>query len=788
MNSCVRLALGVCVMASAGFVHADTKNTKSGRSDRPWVSLAHQRALDGEKGSVVKDSSSGRKTSVLKTRAGKIAPKLTADKFDYATDDSKTLIASGNAKLVSDEFDLGAEKISYSQKMNAARIMDDARISIDEHRIVTGAADISIDGKTVKSEYARFGSYPMYLEASSVSGNQKEYVLENSTAYFNEPATGSFKAKAKKMTYDEPSNTVKMQDVNFYVGRIPLGHFDELEFEADMEFPWEIRNRIDFNGDYGMALQNTVHYKGFRKKQWVKDNGFTDFSPGFLLDAYWKRSVLVGPAFRYNQVTANNRMKGFIQTGFIHDTGARDILGWNSFRTPIDRDRYFVELRHNQIYEDKLSLTAVVSAWSDEFVTRDFRDDFFYQNQIPDNFVEAMYYGDMWTTSLFTRFAPNNFEFVQQRLPEGRIDIQPVEVFNTGAYLRAFASAAYLHQYNPYPWYYSDSNTNQPIRPASSTRLDSYVGIDRPIELSPWAKITPVAGVRLSSYFDAQNGSSNYTRALAQLGFDAQMDIWGQFDYVSKTMQIDGVRHHISPFVSYRYIPEASQGKNRFHIIDYDTHTTYPPILDLSAMRNIDDMSELNTLRFGVRNVFETRDSVYGSRELARLDIFQDINFKARSPALDYKYWNDDNKFSQDYSDLYVHASLSPARWLRIGTVSRFSLEHSCTPETNNYITLMDSDVFEFSIGTIYLTDSYDGSRSKLEQYYASMEYRISERYQVFGSWHYDAELAEFVRQTYGLRTKIGNTWLVEYYIGYRSGSTREDSASFGVRIVILGL
>ena len=119
-----------------------------------------------------------------------------------------------------------------------------------------------------------------------------------------------------------------MEDVYFRISGVPFVHFDDVEFEADAEFPFEIRNRIEFNGDYGMAIQNTVHYTGFE-----------DFAPGVLLDGYLKRSVLFGPAFRYDMTSANNRMRGFVQTGFIHDTGSRDILGENSYGTPIDRDR-----------------------------------------------------------------------------------------------------------------------------------------------------------------------------------------------------------------------------------------------------------------------------------------------------------------------------------------------------------------------------------------------------------------------------------------------------------------
>ncbi|MFR6034204.1 MAG: hypothetical protein ACLUKN_14155, partial [Bacilli bacterium] len=88
-----------------------------------------------------------------------------------------------------------------------------------------------------------------------------------------------------------------------------------------------------------------------------------------------------------------------------------------------EHDRFFAEFRHSPMVSDSVSLTGNVSYWSDEFVTRDFRPELFYDNQTPDNFGEAMYYGNFFTASVFTRFAPNDWELVQQRLPEVRFDM-----------------------------------------------------------------------------------------------------------------------------------------------------------------------------------------------------------------------------------------------------------------------------------------------------------------------------------------------------------------------------
>ena len=68
----------------------------------------------------------------------------------------------------------------------------------------------------------------------------------------------------------------------------------------------------------------------------------------------------------------------------------------------------------------------------------------------------------------------------------------------------------------------------------------------------------------------------------------------------------------------------------------------------------------------------------------------------------------------------------------------------------------------------------------------ALAEYRISERYKVFGRWSYDNRLSMLTNQTYGLWTRMGNSWIIEYIVTERCGSTRQNNFSFGARVTMM--
>lgn len=675
-------------------------------------------------------------------------PVLTADlPVEYDTE-SGILLARKNAKLTDKQFQLSADVIGFSSADSVAAASGDVRFSQEKLRFLSDNLSMGIKNSSFKSGHSRFGSNPIFIESNSLDYTNKSFKAKDSTVYFGEPDTFALNMKVKDIAYDANTNLLELDDVLFKFGPAPFFYVPYYAQYGLDRPPFEIENRVGYNGDYGLLLQNTILY-----------TGLGNVSPGMLLDYYSKRGFLVGPAADYDYESDDFAVSGEFRSGYINDNGGAGILGFDSLGKPITNDRYFIDWNNKMRVGERFRLNSVLNYWSDEFVTRDFRESIFDEDQVPDNFAEATYYGDTYTFSAFTRFLPNSWEESVQRLPEIRFDMAPLPILNTGIYQNAYAAYGY----------YRNASNDMLYDTFSTDRLDAYYGLARPIKLNSWSSFTPVIGGRLTYYGSTLDNKGSYVRMLGQVGFDAQAEIWGLWQVRSKTLGIDGVRHNLRPIIQYRYIPAASQGSGRIKPIDELYFGTYPSILDLGLMRNTDNLYTTNTMRFGFENVFQTRDENYGSREIARLDIYQDVNFDP-APYITDKYER------TSYSDLYVNVSVSPAKWITVGAYNRFDTNNGTWAEIDGYVRISDSDEWAVYLGNVYLD-------SMISQYYAMVQYRISEKYMVMGRWNYDARLSKMTDQTYVLRMRMGYSWYVDYMISFRSGSTRENNLSFGARL-----
>jgi len=106
-------------------------------------------------------------------------------------------------------------------------------------------------------------------------------------------------------------------------------------------------------------------------------------------------------------------------------------------------------------------------------------------------------------------------------------------------------------------------------------------------------------------------------RALGEIGFDADLKMSATWEYENKLWHLDGIRHLITPTLSYRYIPNADKSAAWIPPIDRSTFTNYLPVLDLGDMRALDQLQSENVLRVGLNNTVQTRDKtclLYTSR------------------------------------------------------------------------------------------------------------------------------------------------------------------------------
>ncbi len=650
------------------------------------------------------------------------------------------LIARGSARLIHEDSFLTANEIIYNQEKMVARARGDAVVQYRQGRLIADELSYELGPGRAEGENVRFGFYPLFLESESVAGTREELTFTDVVFYAYEPRAFSPNVRARHASVSE-DRVFRGEGMTFRIGRVPFFYWPAIE-RGPAEFPADVTVGAGYEKVLGTWLRVGVRVP-------VSDEARI----GADIDGYTRRGVMFGPGMDYNLSRDRYDLTGVFSSGYIVDQGE---LGTDLLGRDISKHRHFLDWRNQFFRDDDLEITLQYKGWSDSSVTRDFRRSLFEREQEPDSFLEANWLGDHTILSFFTRGRPNDFQLVQERLPEVRIDGLSNEI-GAGIHQNFQASAAHMQE-RPPPTLERDTLRNE--------RLDLYYGLDRPIIASDRMSLTPAAGGRVTHYNRAEGDRDHYTRWLGEVGMDVNFYGYGLYDYENAFWGIDGIRHLVEPKLQYRYIPKADQGREVIPAIDRRARSTQLPPLRLGRIRNIDDLDEIHTLRFGLDQYFQTRDPEYGSRNLLALFLANDWRFSPE-PGED------------DFSDLHTELVFTPVYWLRFNLFNRLDPEELEVGEINTALTLTDTDVWALTLGSDYLENA-------IEQYAVRYTYRLNEVYGISALARYDARAYLFTEQRYALMQTLGNTWDVEYRVTLRNGATRESSAEFGMALSLV--
>ena len=653
--------------------------------------------------------------------------------LDLATGE---LVLTGNPSIQLGPTLLTADEIRYNQKTGIVTGTGNLIITSGGERLLarSGTYNLATDGIALAG--IRAGEPPFYLQAAAANGTHARMVLTDAVVTYNAPDPFAPTLTADQLTY------VPGRRITGEHGRLGLGGWEFIplpQFSQTFDQPLISRftSRVGYRRTLGAYLDLGLHLPVW---------------PGINLGGdvgeYTARGIMAGPGGSYDVALADGTATGSFSSGYINDHGDRktDLLG-----RPVPADRGFFEWTHRQTIGDRFTLAGQVNWWEDSDVLRDFHPNQFLAVQQPDSYLEAVYAGDNYYLSAFTRVDPNNFEQVQQRLPEIRFDLLPVAI-GGGIEERFNASYAALQE---------DSLFSGPT--LRSDRLDAFEELERPIAATPWLTLTPVAGGRLTYYAKAVGGRDNYTRALGELGLDGSLRASGTFDYHNDLWGINGLRHLLTPTFSYRYIPEADKGQAYIPPIDRTVFSTNLEPIDLGTMRNIDQLHAVNTLRLGLDNLLQTRDSQYGSRDLVRLNVASDLNFSTQPGQ-------------RRWSDLYTELSLTPVRWLKFDVYQRVAPQDFALHEFNSDLVITDGDWWSLQLANSYLQD-------QIEEYFAEYQHRLNENWRTYARARYDALAGRWDEISCGLRQRLRNTWNLRYEVSWNKGNQRESGFGFNVAI-----
>ena len=667
-----------------------------------------------------------------------VAPLAPVIHADYTNFDLSTGLgeARGHAQIQYGSALLLADEFHVDQKTGLVTGAGHFTITSGRDRLLAESGSYNLTTGVFSLSNLRAGEPPFYVTAAAAAGTRAKMTLTDAIVTYSEPGTFAPTLKADRLVY-EPGKRITGEN-----GRLGLGDFRLLKlpkFDRPVAEPIIslLTARVGYRHNLGAYVDLGLHVP-----VWPGINLGGDVAE------YTARGPMAGPGGSYRLTPDGGDGTGSFRSGFIEDHGDRgvDLLG-----RPVPQARGFFEWSHQQTIGDRLTIVGEYNWWKDSEILRDFHPNEFRAVQQPDSFVESVYAGDNYYVDLFTRLAPNNFEHVQERLPEIRFDLLPTPI-GAGFYERFNSSFSALQE---------DSLFAGPT--LRSDRFDTFYSVERPIMPADWLTITPVAGGRLTYYAKAVGDRSNYTRWLGEVGVDAALRASGVFDYHSQLWGIDGLRHLLTPRLSYRYIPEAERGQAYIPPIDRQVFSTYLQPIELGNMRNTDSLHGTHVLRLSLDNVLQTRATDYGSRDLLNFNLASDLNI-SRSPG------------QRRWSDFYTELSVTPATWLRLELFQRLSSRTFDLHELNTGLELADHQWWSLRFSSTYL-------QQQIEQYFLEFDRRVNEVWRGFARVRYDGRAKRWDELSFGLRQNLQNTWNVRYEVSWYQGQQREGS--FGLNFMV---
>ncbi|MFZ9682288.1 MAG: LPS assembly protein LptD, partial [Cephaloticoccus sp.] len=593
---------------------------------------------------------------------------------------------------------------------------------------------------TFTADRVRLGRFPYFVSGRRAEGTATEVTVYDAVLSVREPGPWQPTVIADPLTY------VRGEELVAANARIGVGRLQPVavpKFTYKLNLP--LVSYLSFTAGYRASLGAFV-------ESGVNVPVGTATKVGASLGAYTQRGFMVGPTAHYERARDGREAAGDLKSGFINDHGDKltDVIG-----RPVPENRGYLQWWHAQDLTPRLSLTGQLNYWSDSEILRDFRPDEFFGVQEPDNYLQAVHAADRYFVNLFSRFRPNDFQPVQERLPEVQFSL-PATSIGGGFFARVSAGAAALREEPP--------GGGGVMR---SDRLDAYAAVTRPLARADWFSFTPIVGARATHYARATGGRDTYTRMLGEFGFDAELRAAKTWDYQNPVWKIDGIRHLLTPVASYRYVPGAEKGRAWIPAIDEQTFGTYLPVIGLGDIRSIDDLDPHHVLRVGLNNTWQTRDATYGSRDLLVLNLANDFRFD-RLPG------------QRRSSDLHAFLAFTPSPWLQFDFYQRTTVADLTLQEFNTGLTIRDGDAWAMRFSSHFL-------RQEIDEYILAYEQRLNESLAVLTKLHYDTRRKRFNEQAFGLRQNLGNTWAVRYYVSVYDGPRRESNFGFNIAVEALG-
>lgn len=408
------------------------------------------------------------------------------------------------------------------------------------------------------------------------------------------------------------------------------------------------------------------------------------------------------------------------------------------------------------------SLAADVNILSDRYVLQDYFEDIARLNDKPDNSVRLERHTPRSSTTLLTRFAPNDFYSTDERAELSYYRPRTVLASSRITY-ETRNSIGLLHQNLPAEqreaYRAQLSNLRSQELEEYYTRLlnsGSYVRLNSTHELTTSFKVlrflnvTPKVGAGYSGYYNVEDvGADN--RLMGYLGCDFDIKFYRHFPTVKlPRLGISGLYHVIHPYAE---ISHGSISSSNPYVPQLDTWSTTlgnstvcPMPMDLMEFTGIDGWANWTVWRLGMRNSLST---VYDGESRTVLDWNLFLDYNIDNP-------NTESRFSNLYS--LIALNVTSQCTLRLETQTPTVAGGDGFNQYNTSLSVVPTPWLETLIGHRYISNHPIQRDANYAYFQANL--RINERYSAAVRINWDVQWHRLPIQQFSLTRKFGPWYL----------------------------
>ena len=607
---------------------------------------------------------------------------VNGDNVEYFTE-SKKVTAEGNIVINYGGAKLTCDKISVNTETKDALAEGNVRI-VDERGVIEGEkVTYNFETKTGIISNAIFMAQPYFGKAKKVEKLSDVRFMAHdtyaTTCNFDHP---HFRFQAAELDFWRGDKIQSKKNI-VYLGPVPILYLPS--FSRSLKDPQtHIQVSPGKSNDWGGYVLTASRF-----------NLAETLSTRIYLDYRDKLGVAEGFGTNY-------KSKNFGQGDFKYyytQERPKDPAEDGEFQ------RYLIRWRHRWEIDPRTNLISeyykIVDAkrmvlGSEHNILKDYFYREYEKDAQPLSYTQLHHYFPYSSLDLLIQKRTNRWYEQLEKLPEAKYTLPNIRVGASPFYLESLLQGANFNYKYPAP---SPSSSD-----ISVNRLDAYNKVSLPFRLS-FINLRPFVANRATYYSSESDNSSISPRTVFYTGADASTKFYRVFDVKSNFlgMNIDGLRHVVTPSVSYVYNHFPTVPSNRLKQIDA-----------------IDSIGSNNELSLQLSNKLQTK------RKGKTVDLAY-LKFESS-----YKFYDVDPltyvREEDEFTDFLIDLELFPYAWLRLDSEAVYRPSEKYFTEANYGVNFILGEERSVGIGQRY-------QRKGSNEITSSFKWRFNPKWK-FSSYH----------------------------------------------------